>query len=152
MRVGLLVTGDASVRAAHSLQAHPGVDEVVVLGPATSKSFEVVASADGCDVLVGSGARAPEMARRHRVPLIWDGGEAQPGALVWGASPAGVALALAAREPDPRLVTVTHPDIESAPGTRTTRVPDPVGRLESRDEQLGPTLVMGLGGVKVRPA
>ncbi len=42
MRIGLLVTGDTSVRAAHSLQAHPGVDEVVVIGPAQSKSFEVV--------------------------------------------------------------------------------------------------------------
>lgn len=136
MRIGLLVTGDTSVRAAHSLQAHPGVDEVVVIGPAQSKSFEVVGTAAGCDCLVGSGDTAPRLAQRHGVPLIWDGLESHPGVAVWGASPEGIALALATREPDPRLVALAHPEVAEGPTTRATRFPDPVGRVEVRDEQL----------------
>jgi hypothetical protein len=137
VRVGLLVTGDISVRAAHSLQAHPGVDEVVVIGPATSKSFPVVDNAQGCDYLVGHGPRAPSLARRHRVGLIWDGETAEDGVAVWGASPAGLALALADREPDPRVVAVAHPDISTSDTTRTTRFPDPVGRLGVADDTVG---------------
>jgi hypothetical protein len=136
VRIGLLVTGDTSVRAAHSLQAHPGVDEVVVIGPAQSKSFEVVSSAAGCDCLVGSGETAPRLAQRHGVPLIWDGPESHPGVAVWGASPEGIVLALATREPDPRLVALAHPEIAEGPTTRITRFPDPVGRVGVRDEHL----------------
>jgi hypothetical protein len=143
VRVGLLVTGDTAVRSAHSLQAHPGVDEVVVIGPAKSKSFEVVDSAVDCDYLVGHGEKAPGVARKHGVPLIWDGeGPDEEGVAVWGASPTGLALAIASREPDPRLVAVAHPDIDesgnSRSGTaRTTRFPDPVGRLNIFDATLG---------------
>ena len=137
MRVGLLVTGDTSVRAAHSLQAHPGINEVVVIGPAKSKSFTVVESAAGCDYLVGSGPSAPDLATRHEVPLVWDGDEPADGVAVWGASPVGLAIALAAREPDPRLVAVAHPAIDSNGSSRSTRFPDPVGRLDVRDAQIG---------------
>ncbi len=137
VRVGLLVTGDTAVRAAHSLQAHPGVDEVVVIGPATSKSFQVVDSAQGCDFLVGHGQTAPERARTQGVPLIWDGEEDGDGIAVWGASPAGLAISLAARESDPRLVAVAHPGIEDATTDRTTRFPDPVGRVGLFDGMVG---------------
>ena len=136
MRVGLLVTGDTSVRAAHSLQAHNGVDEVVVIGPAKSKSFDVVDSATDIDYLVGSGPSAPGLARKHGRPLIWDGDEQAEGVAVWGASPVGIAVALAAREPDPRLVAVAHPAIDVNGSSRTTRFPDPVGRLGVRDVQV----------------
>ena len=97
MIVGVLVTGDTSVRAAHSLSAHPTVDEVVVVGPARSKSFRVVPSAERCDFLVGSGPEAPGIARNHGVPLIWDGESIEDGVIVAGGSPAGLALALASR-------------------------------------------------------
>jgi hypothetical protein len=137
VKIGLLVTGDTSVRAAHSLQAHPGVDEVVVIGPAKSKSFEVVDTAEGCDYLVGSGSSAPGLASKHGVPLVWDGDEPAEGVAVWGASPVGLAIALATREPDPRLVAVAHPAIDGNGSTRTTRFPDPVGRLGVRDVQVG---------------
>jgi len=136
VRIGLLVTGDVSVRAAHSLAAHEGIGEVVVLGPATSKSFDVVDSAVGCDYLLGSGPTAPELARGHEVPLVWDGPTAEEGVAVWGASPTGLALALAARESDPRLVAVAHPDLAIDTFDRTTRFPDPVGRVGVRDAQL----------------
>lgn len=137
MRVGLLVTGDTSVRAGHSLAAHPEVDELVVIGPATSKSFKVVDDADGCDYLVGSGDKAPKMARRHGVSLIWDGGHAVQGVAVWGASPVGLGLALAARETDPRLVAVAHNSLEAGSSDRRTRFPDPVGRVAVHDEKVG---------------
>lgn len=136
MRVGLLVTGDISVRAAHTLQAHPGVDEVVVVGPAKSKSFEVVDTAKDVDYLVGSGPSAPGLAHKHGKPLIWDGDEPADGVVVWGASPVGIAITLAAREPDPRLVAVAHPAIDGNGSSRTTRFPDPVGRLGVRDVQV----------------
>ena len=136
MRIGLLVTGDVSVRAAHSLAAHDGIDEVVVLGPANSKSFEVVETAAGCDYLVGSGPTAPDIARDHAVPLIWDGTSPEEGVAVWGASPTGLALAMAAREPDPRLVAVAHPDLAIDTFDRTTRFPEPVGRVGVREAQL----------------
>jgi hypothetical protein len=137
VRVGLLVTGDTAVRAAHSLQAHPGVDDVVVIGPARSKSFKVIEDARGCDLLVGSGSTAPGIAREHEVPLIWDGEGPAEGVGVWGASPTGLALALASREADPRLVAVAHPDIERNGTTRSTRFPDPVGNVGVFDATLG---------------
>lgn len=136
MRVGILVTGDTSVRAAHSLQAHPQVDEVVVIGPAKSKSFDVVDTGDDVDYLVASGPSAPGLARKHGKPLIWDGDEPADGVAVWGASPVGIAIALATRESDPRLVAVAHPAIDSDGANRTTRFPDPVGRLQVRDVQV----------------
>ena len=137
MRIGLLVTGDVSVRAAHALSAHPGVDEVVVIGPATSKSFPVVDSADGCDFLVGVGDTAPGMADRHDVPLIWDGDERSEAVAVWGANPKGLALALAGREADPHLVAAAHPSFQVNGSNRTTRFPDPIGRVPVMEAAVG---------------
>ena len=137
MRVGLLVTGDTSVRAAHSLAAHPGIEEVVVLGPATSKSFRVVEDGTGLDVLVGSGDKAPVLAGRHDIPLVWDGHQQAPGVAVWGASPVGLTLAMASRESEPRLVAVAHPEVESNGNSQSIRFPDPIGRLDTTEVSLG---------------
>ena len=136
MRVGILVHGDTAVRAAHSLSANPSVDDVVVIGPARSKNFEVVPDARGCDVLIGSGAGAPDHAREHELPLIWDGETAEVGVGVYGASPQGLVLALADREPDPRIVAIAHPDLEVADG-HGVRFPDPVGTLAVSDSIYG---------------
>ena len=133
MRLGLLVTGDISVRAAHSLAAHTTVAEVVVIGPARSKNFEVVDSVEGCDLLVGSGDVAITKARGTGVPLVWDGDSPQKGVAVWGANPKGLTLALASRETDPRLVAEAHPDNETGNGT-PIRFPDPVGRIPASNE------------------
>ena len=132
MRVGVLVTGDIAVRAAHTLAAHPTVDDVVVIGPARSRHFRVVDTAEGCDLLVGTGGSALKKARQHDVPLLWDGDEALDGVSVYGANPQGLTLALAAREDDPRLVAVAHPAIE--PGSdQSVRFPDPIGKLSVSD-------------------
>ena len=128
MRVGVLVTGDIAVRAAHSLSAHPSVDEVVVIGPAQSKNFKVVGSGEDCDLLIGTGNEAPGKAREHGVQLIWDGEDNQDGVAVWGAGPQGLTLALASRESDPRVVALAHPSLEG--GTdHQARFPEPIGRL-----------------------
>lgn len=136
MRIGVLVTGDVAVRAAHSLTTHPEVEKVVVVGPARSKSFEVVDTADDCDYLIGSGPDAPGRAAEHSVPLIWDGATPEPGTAVWGASPEGLTLALASRESDPRLVAVAHPALEAGRGQRA-RFPDPVGSVDVTDATYG---------------
>jgi hypothetical protein len=105
---------------------------VVVIGPARSKSFVVVPDAEGCDYLVGTGGEAPARARFHGIPLIWDGESAEDGVSVYGASAQGLTLAIAAREPDPRLVAVAHPGL--SPGTdHRAPFPAPVGRIGVAD-------------------
>ncbi len=136
MKVGVLVTGDTAVRAAHSLSALDQIDEVVVIGPARSKSFRVVKNADDCDVLIGTGPKAPSLARKHGVPLVWDGGEAEGGVVVWGADPGGLTLCLAASESDYQLVGVAHPEIASDGSTRRVRFPTPVGLTMVRDTSI----------------
>jgi hypothetical protein len=132
VRIGVLVTGDTAVRAAHSLSAHPTVDEVVVIGPAKSKSFRVVETAEDCDLLIGTGESAPKQASGLGIPLIWDGESPAAGVTVWGANPSGMTLALAARETDPRLVAMAHP--EAAGGSdHAARFPDPIGVLDVAD-------------------
>jgi hypothetical protein len=108
------------------------VDEVVVIGPAKSKSFKVVKSATGCDFLIGSGPDAPKRASEHAVPLLWDGETPAIGTHVWGASPQGLTLAMASRESDPRLVAVAHPSLDGGRDHRA-RFPDPIGRLDVAD-------------------
>jgi len=136
VRVGVLATGDTAVRAAHSLAAHPVVDDVVVIGPAKSKNFKVVETADECDLLVGAGAKAPAAARRLGAPLVWDGESAASGVSVWGASPQGLTLALASRETDPRLVALAHPAVRKG-SDHKARFPDPLGKLETADSVYG---------------
>lgn len=136
MKVGILVTGDVAVRAAHSLAASPLVEEVVVIGPATSRSFKVVDDAGGCDYLIGHGERALEKAEGLDVPLIWDGDGPQPGVAVWGASPGGMTLSLGARESDPRLIAVAHPSLAGG-SDQMVSFPKPVGRLPAADSELG---------------
>lgn len=132
MKIGVLVTGDIAVRAAHSLNAHQTIDEVVVIGPARSKSFRVAKSAEGCDFLIGTGDEAPKRARELGVRLVWSGEHHVDGVAVWGACPQGLTLALASRETDPRLVAVAHADFEGG-ADHIARFPDPVGRLDVAD-------------------
>ena len=128
MKIGVLVTGDTAVRAAHSLSGNPSVTEVVVIGPASSKSFKVVDTAEGCDFLIGTGSGAPRRAKTHDVPLVWDGDSGSDGVAVWAANPRGMTLALASRESDPRLVAVAHPDLEEG-SDHQARFPEPLGKL-----------------------
>ena len=136
MRVGVLLGGDHVVRAAHSLAADPIAEEVVVVGPAKSRSFRVVDDPTGCDVLVGSGPGAPGRARSFGIPLIWDGGKHKRGVAVWGASLAGLATAMASRERKVDLVAVAHPD-EPAGRGRSIRFARPVGATQTDVRRLG---------------
>lgn len=108
----------------------------MVVGPARSRSFRVVPDAAGCDILIGSGTEAPARARRLGVPLVWDGDAPADGVAVWGASPIGLALALAAREPDPRIVAVAHPDLDEG-FDHQVRFPDPIGGAKAADASFG---------------
>jgi hypothetical protein len=104
----------------------------VVIGPARSRSFRVVPDATECDILVGSGTGAPGRARKLETPLLWDGETPEEGVMVWGATPIGLALALAAREPDPRIVAAAHPDFDEG-SDHLVRFPDPVGSVKVAD-------------------
>ena len=136
MKVGVLASGDTAVRAAHSLSAHDSVEEVVVVGPARSRSFRVVPDASELDLLIGSGDAAPDRARKLGVRLLWDGDNPAEGVVVWGASPVGLALALGAREPDPRIIAVAHPDLDEG-FDHQVRFPDPVGPAKVADATFG---------------
>lgn len=136
VKIGVLVTGDTAVRAAHSLSGHPSVNEVVVIGPASSKSFKVVHTAEGSDFLIGTGPDAPMRARSHNVPLLWDGDSEEDGVAVWGANPRGMTLALASRESDPRLVAVAHPGLDEG-SDHHARFPEPLGKLGVHDATYG---------------
>ncbi len=131
------------MRAAHSLSADPLVDVLVVLGPAKSNNFEVVRSADGLDVLVGSGARAPYEARKHSIPLIWDGDEAAEGVVVWGASVVGLAAAIAKRQRNPIVVAAAHPDAPQGSGP-SVRFAKPLGATQVDELELN-GISVGLG-------
>jgi hypothetical protein len=127
--VGVLIGGENAVRAAHSLAAEPSVDDLVVIGPATSNNFKVVKDPTGLDVLVGSGADAPRQARRHDLPLVWDGDRSEEGVLVWGASILGLAAAIGARQRKPALVAAAHPDAPAGDG-QSVRFARPVGATQ----------------------
>jgi hypothetical protein len=136
-----LITGDRAVRAAHSLAADPLVDEVVVIGPAKSRSFAVVDDASQCDILIGSGPTAPGRARELGKPLIWDGDKPQEGVAVWGANVAGVAIAMSDRQSKVIKIAAAHPDY--APGTgESVRFAKPVGATQTEAVQFGERSVL----------
>jgi len=119
------------------------VDELVVLGPAKSSNFRVVKSAEGLDLLVGSGSGAPPEARKHGLPLVWDGNEQVDGVQVWGASIFGIAAAIARRHRATTLVAAAHPDLPQGSG-QSVRFARPVGATQVDEVMAGQTAV-GLG-------
>lgn len=136
MKVGVLIGGENAVRAAHSLAAEPSVEELVVIGPATSNNFKVVKNPAGLDVLVGSGPEAPKQALRHGLPLIWDGDTRSEGVAVWGASIVGMAAAIGARQRKPALIAAAHPDAPVGNG-QSVRFARPVGATQVSAVDLG---------------
>lgn len=141
VRVGILIGGPNAVRAAHSLDADPAIDEVVVVGPATSRNFDVIDDPTGLDFLVGSGDEAPLRARGFELPLVWDGDHATEGAKVWGASATGLALAMSMREKRTSLAASVHPD--NPPGSgRSVRLARPVGAAQVSERQIGDKIVL----------
>lgn len=142
MKVGVPAGGETVTRAAHSLAAHPSVESVVIVGPGQSRDYEVVRDPSDCDVLVVSGPDAPERYAHHGIPMVWDGPAPAPGVAVWGASPLGLALAVAEREESPDLVAVAHPHLEEA-DEHQVRFPRPVGRVSVASMRLGDREVLG---------
>lgn len=140
MKVGVLIGGDVSVRAAHSLAADPLADSVVVVGPAKSRSFDVVDDPSACDLLIGSGNDAPARARGFGLPLIWDGNHPAEGVAVWGASPVGLAAAMASRERRSGMAATAHPDHKAGSG-ESVRFARPVGATQTDELHLGEHVV-----------
>lgn len=106
--VAVAVDGDVTTRAAHSLAGHPGVDEVVLLEPATSTEFRSVEDASECDVVVATG-RGEEQTTAAGVPMVVVGPDLElPG--YHTASIDGLALALAVGVGDVETVAVADPD------------------------------------------
>lgn len=136
MKIGVIPSSDIVVRAAHSLAAHPGVAKVFTIGDSTSRAFPASADPSSCDLLLGSGESALALASRLDVPLVWDGSSGGQSVAVYGASPQGLALALAARESDPQLVAAAVPDVAEG-RHQTVRFPDPVGSVRVVDALYG---------------
>lgn len=148
MKVGVLIGGENAVRAAHSLAAEPSIEELVVIGPATSNNFKVVKDPTGLDLLVGSGPQAPKQARPYSLPLVWDGDTQSEGVAVWGASIVGMAAAIGARQRRPNLIAAAHPDAPVGSG-RSVRFGRPVGATQVSEVDLNspngssPTVELG---------
>lgn len=129
------------MRAAHSLAADPSVDSVVVVGPAKSRSFQVVEDPSDCDVLIGTGEDAPTRASSFGIPLVWDGLTPAPGVAVWGASTPGLAAALADRERRVAVAAAADPNLPAGSG-QTVRFARPVGATQVEPVDLGGNRVL----------
>lgn len=120
MRLVVAVEGEPTTRAAQSLAVHPGVDEVALLAPTTSKQFETVESAAGFDAVVGAGKAASTAARAGIAAIVTGALQGQTG-VAW-ASVEGVAFALL--EGDAATTAIA---IEGEPGGETPIVfPSPI--------------------------
>lgn len=140
MRLVMAVEGESTTRAAQSLAVHPGVDEVALLAPTTSRQFQTVESALGFDAVVGAG-KAASIADRAGIPAIVTGAlHAQPG-VAW-ASVEGVAFALL--EGDAGRPAVA---IEGEPGGETPIVfPSPIDSRTAEEEFIdGRSLLVARG-------
>lgn len=137
MRVVVAVEGEVTTRAAQSLATQPGI-EVSLLGPSNSPQFDVVASAEGFDVVVGRD-RAVEAATAVGIPAVTTGAlHGHPG-VAW-CSLAGVALALAVGVDSPQVVAVAVPG--EGGGDQHVTFPSPINRQPARHEPVGDRSVL----------
>ena len=81
------------MRAAHSLAAHPGIDSVAVLSPASSGHFPSADDPSGFDVVIGTDG-ATDVAAAAGIPTATTHGSSSGPGLT-GATVTGLALALA---------------------------------------------------------
>lgn len=143
MRVLVAVDGESTTRAAQSLADHPGIEAVALLAPASSRNFETVSSADGFDVVVGK-AVAAETAQQAGLPAIVEGQLPEGCRGVYGASIAGLALALSEDLSDSPIAAVA---LEGEPdGDRTVMFPSPIDSRPATEETFaGRRLLVALG-------
>ena len=138
----IVVDGEVTVRAAHSLSAHPGVSSIALLAPARSSHFPTVEDPDGFDVVVGTdGARRVGIDTGGTVATT-EPGLSTPG--LSGATVAGLALALAVGVDDLEEVAVALPGQPA--GDRRVVFPSPIdGRMAVSDSMDGHTLLVAEG-------
>lgn len=95
-----------------------------------------------CDLVVAAGPDAPTRFADTGVPIVWDGPGPAPGVVVWGASPLGLTIALAEREPGPAVVALAHPSLDEGRDERL-RFPDPVRRVAVSEIEIGGRTLLG---------
>lgn len=126
MRVAVVVEGDLTLRAAHSLATHSRIESVSVLGPTESNSFDVVDSVAGYDLVVGRD-RAADLAAQHGVPAVVSGESGGSGG-VEQCSIEGLALALAVGMEDLEHVAIALPGAPA--GDDTFTFPSPIDQRQ----------------------
>ncbi|MGA7270440.1 MAG: hypothetical protein WB239_05140 [Acidimicrobiia bacterium] len=131
-RVLVAVEGEVTMRAAHSLAAQPGIDQISLLAPARSASFPTVERATGYDLVVGRGVAA-EVGVKEGIPAVVEGtlGE-QPG--VYHASLRGLAMALAVGVEGVDIVAVALPG--EPQGRRQLVFPSPIDARNAVEERM----------------
>lgn len=131
MRVVVVVEGEVTTRAAHSLAAHPEIEAVALLAPSRSEHFPTTDNPDDFDVVVGSG-NAVTVAEGAGLPAVVTGrlGD-QRG--VSGASVMGLALALSVGVDNVEMVALAVPG-EANGGTMVT-FPAPIDSRPARQER-----------------
>ena len=127
------VSGETEIRAAQALAAEPGIGRIALLRatppPSWGDRIRRVETVEGFTVVIGTGAPAASEAAAAGLPAVLTDHPPQTTApaVVW-ASPTGLALALAADNPDATVV-VTEPGPPLARGEVTAAFPPPVGRV-----------------------
>lgn len=142
MRVLVVVDGEVTTRAAHSLVPHPGVSEVCLLAPATSSHFDTVGSTDGFDVVIGTG-NAVAVAAGAQLPAVVTGDASDAAGVTW-ASPSGLAQALAADLDEVVEVATAVPG--EPDGDTFVVFPSPIDSRQARSEGVdGHTILVARG-------
>lgn len=143
MRVVVAIDDEVTIRTAHVLAAMSGIGSVAVMGTTKSRAFPVVGDAAGADVIIGESGRTE--ADRLGLPLVTEKMTVRGGDVA-GASPRGLALALAERVPTASLVAVTTANGPASGRGERIRFPDPIGMrstvsttIGSRELYIGPT-------------
>ncbi len=131
-RVLIAVEGEVTMRAAQSLAAQPGVDQISLLAPAKSASFPTVERATGYDLIVGR-AVAAEVGAKEGIPAVVEGTlEVQPG--MYHASIAGLAMSLAVGVDGVETVAVATPG--EPQGRRHLVFPSPIDARNAVEDRV----------------
>lgn len=138
----VVVDGEVTMRAAHTLSAHPGIESVSLLAPARSDHFDTVDHAADGSVVMGTDG-AVEVAETARAPVATTEHTAVARGLS-GAGITGLALALAVGVEGVDTVAVAAPGHPT--GERRIVFPSPIDSLAVDEEVVdGHRLLIGGG-------
>lgn len=131
-RVLVVVDGEVTMRAGHSLAAHPGIASVSVLAPASSTHFPTAEDPGDFDVIVGTDQAATV---GHDAGIkVATTGRSSPADGLTGATVTGLALALAVGMEDPTTIAVATPGQPS--GSHRVVFPSPIDARKAAEEDV----------------